>query len=264
MRTRVITRVKQMTSEIVTLYFRDEECSRAIPGQYAMIWIPGVDEIPMSLSTIKPGSESSITVRLVGEATKALYNMKVEEKIGVRGPFGNGYEIKGVSPLLVAGGTGVASLTPLAEAFVERGIVPIMVLGAKTEADLIFRERLELLLGDNLVLATDDGSCGFEGFGSECATRLLNERTFDDVFTCGPEIMMTIVFDEAEKLKIPTQASLERYVKCAHGLCGSCAFGPYRICKDGPVFESEELREVRNEFGYWRMDPSGRSIAVDQ
>lgn len=263
MRTVVITRVLRMAPDMVTLYFEDEECSKASPGQYAMIWIPGGEEIPMSLSTINPGGESSLTVRDVGEATKTLCDMKEGDKVGVRGPFGIGYTITGDSPLLVAGGTGVASLAPLAEAFIENGVKPTFILGARTESDLAFRGRLENLLGDRVVLATDDGSCGFEGFSSQCAEKLMDERSFDTVYTCGPELMMVAVFDEAESRGIPVQASLERYIKCAHGLCGSCAIGPYRVCMDGPVFDSEKLREVREDFGSRKMDPTGKIVGVD-
>jgi dihydroorotate dehydrogenase electron transfer subunit len=142
-------------------------------------------------------------------------------------------------------------------------VKPTFVLGARTESDLPFRTRLEELLSEGLVLATDDGSCGFDGFSSQCADKLMDERSFDAVYTCGPELMMVAVFDEAESRGIPVQASLERYIKCAHGLCGGCAIGPYRVCMDGPVFDSEILREVRGEFGARKMDPSGRVVRVD-
>ena len=263
MRTVEITRVQRESPDMVTLYFQDDECSTASPGQYAMIWIPGGEEIPMSLSTINPGGDSSLTVREVGDATKALCSMDAGDRIGVRGPFGRGYSLLGDEPLLVAGGSGVASLAPLAEAFIENGVKPTFILGARTESDLPFRGRLEELLGDSLVLATDDGSCGFDGFSSQCGEKLMGERSFDAVYTCGPELMMVTVFDEAESRGIPVQASLERYIKCAHGLCGSCAIGPYRVCMDGPVFDSEKLREVREAFGSSKMDPTGKLIRVD-
>jgi len=263
MRTVEITRIQRESPDIVTLYFQDEECSKASPGQYAMIWIPGGEEIPMSLSTINPGGDSSLTVREVGDATKVLCNMKAGNRIGVRGPFGKGYTLLGNEPLLVAGGSGVASLAPLVEAFIEKGVKPTFILGARTESDLPFRGRLEKLLGDDLVLATDDGSCGFDGFSSQCADKLMDERSFDAVYTCGPELMMVAVFDEAESRGVPVQASLERYIKCAHGLCGSCAIGPYRVCMDGPVFDSEKLREVREDFGSRKMDPTGKIVGVD-
>jgi dihydroorotate dehydrogenase electron transfer subunit len=263
MRVRRITRVQREAEDMISLYFRDEPSSEAAPGQYMMIWMPGVDEVPMSLSTINRNGDSSVTVRAVGDATKALCDLEEGDRVGVRGPLGNGYTLVGDAPLLVAGGTGVASLTPLAEAFVSRGVKPAFVLGAKTEGELVFRGRLEELLGDGLVLATDDGSCGFEGFGSDCAFRLMEERRVDAVYACGPELMMMSVFKEADNRGIPVQASLERYVKCAVGLCGSCAIGPYRVCKDGPVFDSEKLRSVMDEFGSRRMDPSGQYIRVD-
>jgi dihydroorotate dehydrogenase electron transfer subunit len=263
MRTTTITRVLKMASDMVTLYFEDEECSNASPGQYAMIWIPGGEEIPMSLSTINPGGESSLTVRGVGEATNTLCDMKEGDKVGVRGPFGRGYALIGDEPLVVAGGSGVASLAPLADAFIEKGVKPTFILGARTESDLPFRGRLEELLGDGLLLATDDGSCGFDGFSSQCAQKLMDERIFDAVYTCGPELMMVSVFDEAESRGIHVQASLERYIKCAQGLCGSCAIGPYRVCMDGPVFDSGKLREVRADFGSRKMDPTGKVVRVD-
>jgi len=76
--------------------------------------------------------------------------------------------------------------------------------------------------------------------------------------------MVVKIWSEANRLDIPTQASLERFCKCAVGLCGSCAIGPYRVCRDGPVFDSPKLREIATDFGKRRMDASGRMIRVDQ
>lgn len=263
MRVNQLTDVVDEAGNMISLYFRDELCSVASPGQYVMIWVPGVDEVPMSLSTIGRDGTSSVTVRPVGEATRAICGLREGDKIGVRGPLGNGYMVVGDSPLLVAGGIGVASLTPLAEAMGASGVKPTFILGARSGDQLVFRDRLRVLLDESLILATDDGSCGFKGFASECAPKLMEERRFDAVFTCGPELMMASVFREADARGIPVQASLERYIKCAVGLCGSCAFGPYRVCKDGPVFNTEQLRAVRDEFGWRRMDPSGRAIRVE-
>lgn len=263
-RVRRLVEVEQETDEVRTLHFRDELCSQASPGQYVMVWAPSVDEVPMSLSTIRRNGASSVTVRSVGEATENLCSLRAGDQIGVRGPFGNGFTIVGASPLVVGGGTGVASLTPLVEAMVSGGVEPTFVSGAQSVSMLIFRSRLENLLGDRLFLATDDGSCGFKGFASEYALGLMEERPFDSVYTCGPELMMALVFDAAEGRGIPVQASLERYIKCSVGLCGSCAIGPYRVCRDGPVFGSEQLRAVRDEFGRRRMDPSGRMVEVDR
>ncbi|MDP6458115.1 MAG: dihydroorotate dehydrogenase electron transfer subunit [Candidatus Bathyarchaeota archaeon] len=263
MRTVKINWVKRNSPDMVTLYFEDEACSKAIPGQYAMIWIPGGEEIPMSLSTISSAGNSSLTVREIGDTTKTLCNMKKGEKIGVRGPFGRGFTLIGKQPLIVSGGSGIASLIPLAEAFTESGIKPDFILGARTEADLGFRGRLEKLLGDSIFLATDDGSFGFHGFSSQYAARLMDRGSYDIVYTCGPELMMVSIFDEAESQGIPVQACLERYIKCSHGLCGSCGIGPYRVCMDGPVFDSEKLREIREDFGIRKMDPTGKIVRVN-
>ena len=262
-RVRRLVKVERETDDVVTLYFRDDLCSKASPGQYVMIWAPGVDEVPMSLSTIGRDGVSSITVRAVGEATEVLCGLRAGEKVGVRGPFGNGFTIVGSIPLIVGGGTGVATLKPLIEEMLSEGIEPALVMGARNVSHLLFSSRLERLLGDRFVPATDDGSYGFRGLASECALRLLEEQRFDVVYTCGPELMMVSVFDASEARGIPLQASLERYIKCAVGLCGSCAIGPYRVCKDGPVFHSAQLRAVWEEFGRRRMDPSGRMVDVD-
>ncbi len=263
LRIKRLVKVERETEEVKTLYFKDKFCSTASPGQYVMIWAPGVDEVPMSLSSINRDKGSSITVRSVGEATEALCSLRAGEEVGVRGPFGNGFEIVGTSVLLVAGGTGSASLAPLVEVMRDRGLEPTFVLGGRSVDKLLFRDRLKHLLGDRLIIATDDGSLGFKGFASECALSLMEEQVYDAVYMCGPELMMASIFDAAEVRGIPVQASLERYIKCAVGLCGSCAIGPYRVCKDGPIFGSVQLRTVRDEFGKRRMDPSGHMVVVD-
>jgi len=262
-RVRRLVGVEAETPEVRTLSFMDDLCSKAVPGQYVMIWAPGQGEVPVSLSSICRDGASSLTVRSVGETTEALCGLSTGDSVGVRGPFGNGFAIAGESPLIVAGGIGAASLKPLAEDMTGGGVEPIFVLGARSADQFLFRELLKGLLGERLIITTDDGSRGFRGFASERALELLDERNFDGVYMCGPELMMVSIFDAAEERGVPVQASLERYIKCAVGICGSCAVGPYRVCRDGPVFASEQLRSVREEFGRWRMDQSGRMVEVD-
>lgn len=258
-----LVRVQDETAGRKSLYFEDGLCSLAEPGQYVMIWTPKAAEVPMSLSTINRGGLSSVTVRPIGETTKVLCSLVEGDRVGVRGPFGNGFSVIGDSPLLIAGGTGAAPLATLAEKMVSEGLKPAFILGAVDSEQLVFRDRLEELLGNDLLIATDDGSCGFKGFASQLAVELMEERGFDSIHTCGPELMMVTIFRDADERGIPVQASLERYMKCAVGLCGSCAIGPYRVCKDGPVLGTEQLRNVSDEFGKAKMDPSGRVIRVD-
>jgi dihydroorotate dehydrogenase electron transfer subunit len=216
----------------------------------------------MSLSSVGR-REATVTVRSVGEVSDALNNLKKGDKVGVRGPFGNGFTIVGSSPLIVAGGIGAASLSTLAEAMVAKNMNPTFILGAKSYDQLVFKSRLANLLGEGFHISTDDGSYGYRGLNSDYATELMDKKSFDYVYTCGPELMMVKIFNEAEKRGIPIQASLERYIKCAVGLCGSCCIGPFRVCVDGPVFNSKQLRTIKNEFGTSKKDPSGRRIMVD-
>ena len=254
-----IERVVRETPDIYTLYF--PAVAGARPGQYLMVWLPGVDEVPMSLSTI--GDPSSITVRVVGDATRALSRLGKGDKVGLRGPFGNGYTIEGRRPLIVGGGTGIASLAPLAEEMTAKGVKPTFLIGARSRDQLLFKDRLSRLLGSGLAVSTDDGSEGFHDYASNYAAELMAKTRFDHVYVCGPEIMASKIWAEADRLGVLVQASLERLCKCAVGLCGSCAIGPYRVCRDGPVFDSGKLREVAADFGKRRMDASGRMIRVD-
>jgi dihydroorotate dehydrogenase electron transfer subunit len=257
-----IEQVDYECTDIKSLLFEDEEIKQAEPGQYIMVWIPGLDEIPMSISAMNLDGLSRITVRDMGCATKNLISMKKGEMIGVRGPFGNSYNLISRRPILVAGGSGMASLMPLLEEFLKRKVKPTVILGARSNDQLLFVKRLKDL-GENLIISTDDGSRGLTGYASDYAAEIIEKRDFDMVYTCGPEKMMVKVFYTSEENDIPIQASLERYIKCAVGLCGSCAIGPYRVCKDGPIFNSSMLRKTKGEFGLSKMDPSGQKIQID-
>jgi len=217
----------------------------------------------MSISSIEHNGLSSITVRNVGPTTEILDSITPGTKLGIRGPYGNYYEIKGEKPLIVAGGSGAANLLPLVKAFLSEGVKPTFILGGRSSDQLLFEDTLVELLRENLVISTDDGSMGYTGYASGYTALLMAENEYDHVYTCGPELMMAKVFYEAEKYDIPIQASLERYIKCAVGLCGNCAIGQYRVCKDGPIFDTEMLKEVRDEFGVSQMDASGIKVRVN-
>lgn len=255
---RISSTVKE-TPDITTLYL--EPKIEANPGQYLMVWIPGVDEIPMSLSSIK--DKTSISVRIVGDATKALAKLNQGDRIGVRGPLGNGYRIEGVKPLIIGGGSGIASLVPLAEKMETIGLNPTFLIGARNSDQLLFKDRLSKLIGKRLKIATDDGSEGYHGYVTNLATTMISEMNYDSIYICGPELMVVKVFEAAECMNLKIQVSMERLCKCAVGLCGSCAVGPYRVCKDGPIFDIEMLMVIKDEFGKLRMDASGRVIKIE-
>jgi dihydroorotate dehydrogenase electron transfer subunit len=262
-RTVEVLDVKYEAVDISTIYFIDEIVQEAYPGQYIMVWVPGEDEIPMSISTINKNGLSSITVRKVGPTTELLHSINPGTKIGIRGPYGNHYKIEGEKPLIIAGGSGAANLLPLVQAFVKKGIKPTFILGGRTRDQLLFEDTLFELIQENLVISTDDGSMGYSGYASGYAAILLAEKEYDYVYTCGPELMMVKIFYETQKYGLPIQASLERYIKCAVGLCGNCLVGPFRLCKDGPILDSDMLKEVQDEFGISQMDASGIKIRVN-
>ncbi len=238
-------RVKKDTSAIRTFVF--DKTFVFQPGQFVMVWVPGVDEIPMALS-----SGNSITVQKVGDATGALFDMEPGQKIGVRGPFGNGFS-KSEKVLAIAGGLGAAPILPLARA----DSVMTLLLGARTENELLFLDQFDECT--DVLIATDDGSLGHHGFVTALMDDL-NLAAYDRIAVCGPEVMMHSVLTKvAEKgLAHKTEFSLHRYMKCGVGVCGSCCIDPsgLRVCRDGPVFPGDLL--LKSEFGHYMRDASGR------
>ncbi len=226
------------------------------PGQFYMIWIPGVDEIPMSVSTIKDELKG-ITFRKIGQATHALAGLKPGDLIGVRGPYGRGFTLSGKHVLFVGGGTGIAMLAPAVEQVKKQGIDATVVLGVKNKQELFFDKRINNT-GANVFISTDDGSLGQKGLATDVAMDLLKKNTYSSVLTCGPEPMMKKLLDVCKN--IPFQASLERYMKCSIGICGQCCIGKgLRVCKEGPVFDGKTLQNIE-DFGKFRRDASGRKI----
>lgn len=260
-----ILEVKQENLTSKTFTFNDKLCSKARPGQFVMIWIPRVDEIPMSLSTIGPKDLASITVADVGEATRTLHQRKQGDTIGIRGPYGNGFKLTEGKTMIVGGGTGVAPLVPLAEKLVKTSSKITFLIGAEKKNKLLFLGRLERMLtktNAEIIATTEDGSHGRKGMVTTLAKQKLEKTKFDIIYTCGPEKMMYRMFILAERHKTPIQASLERIMRCAIGLCGSCVVGKFRVCKDGPVLNSQQLEESRDEFGRFTRDLQGRKTQI--
>ncbi len=264
LRTTSILNIEAESPTVKTLSFKDELCAKAKPGQFLMFWIPGVDEIPLSILNTEEDI-ISVAVRRVGEATTALHEKKMGDTIGVRGPFGNSFTLSEGRILMICGGTGAIPILFLAERLVSESKRLTCIIGAETGEELLFMNRFEKLGTEKMrILATtEDGSHGIEGFATTPLRSLLEQERFDMIYTCGPDRMMRKVFDMAEEFGIALQASLERLMRCAVGLCGSCTVGKYRVCKDGPVFSSHQLQEARGEFGRYKNDLNGRKIWID-
>ncbi len=227
---------------------------RVTPGQFVMVWIPGVDEVPMGFSATSP---AAITVQRMGEATEALCSLETGDRVGVRGPLGRGFQtFEDERVLLVGGGNGTAPLVPLSEVLASKGCQVRVAVGARTAEELLFVDRLEAITGSAVMIATDDGTTGHHGFVTTVAEEAMDSWHPDRVCTCGPEVMMRKVAEACWARDVPFQASLERYMKCGVGLCDACAAGHLLVCRDGPVFEGEDLRDVP-DFGRFRRGPSG-------
>lgn len=258
-----IKKVKTETPTIKSFTFHDEVCSKASPGQFIMAWIPGVDEIPMSLSMMELNGFSAITVKRVGEASAALQNLKSGDVIGIRGPYGRGFTAITGNTMIVGGGIGMAPLAPLAKNLAKTPTKITLIMGATTCDELLFLDRIRLELSRidaRIIVTTEDGSYGWRGLATGPAEQMLAKQKFGMIYTCGPEKMMQKMFQLAEQHKTLIQASLERIMRCSIGLCGSCMIGKFRVCKDGPVFTSEQLREIKNEFGVFKRDFSSRRV----
>ena len=265
LRTTTVDRIIEESRKIKTVIFNDELCSQAKPGQFVMIWLPGFDEIPMSISSTSAKGKASITVANVGEATKLLHSRSIGDVIGVRGPFGNNFEPIEGNLLLIGGGTGIAPLAFLSRKLAQEASHVTFLLGARTKEELLFLSRIRRTLRKvegKVISCTEDGSYGHAGVVTKLAEKVLAEGRFDAIYACGKEAMLLKVLTLAQKHRTQLQASLERLMRCAIGLCGSCAIGKYRICVDGPVFTGEQLREVGNEFGHFKRDFDGRRITV--
>jgi dihydroorotate dehydrogenase electron transfer subunit len=253
-RPRIVTicEKKAQTPLVTTIRWKDR--TKARPGQYVMVWVPGVDEIPMSLCDT--GDIKGIAVHAKGEATSALVKLKVGDHIGIRGPYGHGFRHRPGKCLVVAGGTGIACLAPLVERLARRWPRPSVVIGAKTRTELLFVERMRRT-GAEVVVTTDDGTAGRKGFATDAAYELLNRNRYTAIFSCGPEKMMRITASLARCQSAPIQLSLERYMKCGIGICDSCSMGGLHICIEGPVLDSRRVVGLP-EFGSSRRDACGR------
>jgi dihydroorotate dehydrogenase electron transfer subunit len=258
---------------VKTLSFKFETSLIPKPGQFVMIWVPGVDEIPMSISNYDPIGNWFITVKDVGECSHALQNLKVGDFIGVRGPLGNSFKIPSESVkhiYLVGGGIGMAPLRFLAKKLKELGYRFTIIEGAKIDTELIYLDELtkENYERCNFFCCTDDGSYGKKGLLTEIFEENISKFTEQDikstiVFTCGPEMMMYRLSQICKKKGIELFASLERIMRCGCGLCGLCAIDPIGVlvCKDGPIFHITDLNKM-DDFGKNRRDFTGKKIDI--
>lgn len=218
----------------------------AEPGQFVMVWLPGVGEKPFSIAAAAP---LALTISDVGPVSHALNEIGVGEKVWIRGPFGQGYRLIGKRHLLVGGGYGAAPLAFLAEEALKQGHQVSVCLGAKTEEDLLMESELSRL-GCLMRVATNDGSKGLKGLVTKQVKKAILENKPDSLYACGPTGMLLALAELCKQHNLPCQLSFEGLMRCGVGLCGSCELaeglcarvglpGGWLACHDGPVVSLE-------------------------
>jgi dihydroorotate dehydrogenase electron transfer subunit len=241
------------SKDVVTLRFKwDAEC---LPGQFIMVWVPGAEEVPMSLS--HTSCEKGISVKQVGPTTTKLCSLKVGDFIGVRGPYGEGFRPVEGRVLVVGGGFGLSGVGALID---KLGDGCDVIAAARNEHELFFLDRARASARD-VWIATDDGSVGFKGNAVQLMRQKLAENEYSAVLACGPERMLYFLNQACAELKVPCQLSLERLMKCGAGLCGSCVVDGKRVCAEGPVFDGAALLDSK-EFGKTKRDDSGKIVKL--
>lgn len=253
---RTVTRVERELPDVFTWTLDTPDGFAFRPGQFNMLYLHGIGEVPISISG-DPGDQGRLvhTIRAVGAVTRVMDRVQAGAAIGVRGPYGTAWpvdELRGKDVLVIAGGLGLAPLRPaiyhLLAHRADYGRVIILV-GARSPADLLFRAELERWRGrfDVRVEAIVDRA-ERDWYGPVgVVTRLIAGvpvEADDAVLVCGPDIMMRFVARELEARGLPRSAlwlSLERSMKCGVGLCGHCQLGGSFVCKDGPVYRYDQV-----------------------
>lgn len=252
-----VRRVRRDTRDTFTLELAPEDgapLAPAAPGQFNMLYVFGVGEVPISISSA-PGQPLLHTTRAVGTVTRAMARLKRGDTIGVRGPFGSRWpldEAAGREVVIIAGGIGMAPLRGALLELLRRreryGRI-VLIYGARTPDDVLYAKELERLRRRGLELSiTVDRAAGAWHGHVGVVTTLISHSPLNPggcvALMCGPEIMMRFATRELQKRGVPDEAiflSLERNMKCAVGFCGHCQFGPEFICRDGPVFRHDRV-----------------------
>lgn len=256
-----IENIKKETTTVKTITVIAQSIAReSNPGQFVMVWDPGLDEIPLSIAHVSPDGTVELAIADVGDCSHSLQQKQVGAVVGLRGPYGTGFTITGKRIGMVAGGYGAAPLRFAAERACAEGKAVTLFAGARGRAELLYLTAFRDL-GSQVQVATEDGSAGYRGLVTELfEAQLAAGAAFDQVLSCGPELMLRRVCELTREAQLPTQVSVERIIKCSCGACGSCDLGGYQVCKEGPVFSVEVLAQT--EFGHWKRAKSGKRIPL--
>lgn len=250
-----ILSVDRNTDDVWTLHLEGQGTFG--PGQFNMLYVLGVGEVPISISG-SPGKTDELlhSVRGVGGVTNAITSLKAGQSVGVRGPFGTSWPMsaaKGRDVVIVTGGIGLAPLRPaiyhIMENRADYGKVSLLY-GARTPEEMLYSDEFDnwRASGDIEVLSTVDVALGSWDGDIGVVTTLIPKASADIgnsvAMICGPEVMTRFTIAglaERGQVKNDIYVSLERNMECGTAHCGHCQLGPKFVCKDGPVFKFTDV-----------------------
>lgn len=244
---------EQVAPSFWRMTFSCPELARSIePGQFFNLAVPGDPSQPLRLpfsyaAADAEAGEVTFGYLVQGDGTRRMTRMAAGCASDLVGPAGHGWRLPepGGRALLVGGGSGVVPLVPLVGALVGAGCAADFVEGAPTAARVTFEAEVRAAGAERFEVSTDDGTRGLHGFCTEVAARLLAERPYDVVYTCGPTPMMRGVAKAALEAGVACQVSMEEGMMCGFGACNTCAVdttsGRRGACMCGPVFDAKEV-----------------------
>jgi NAD(P)H-flavin reductase len=249
---------RTFTLQILDEYAR--ELFRFVPGQFNMLYVPGVGEAAISISSDATQPQKlEHTIRMVGSVTRAMMRLGEGGIIGLRGPFGRGWplqQLEGSDVVIVGGGIGLAPLRPVIYHILRNrarfGRI-VLLYGCRTPNDRLYADQLEQWTAHEKidVLVTVDnatpGWVGPVGVVMKLLQRIKVNADRTSVLVCGPRILNRVAAYQFLQLHVPPEqvfVSLERNMHCGFGRCGHCQYGPKFICKDGPVFSFAEIADI--------------------
>lgn len=258
-----LERLRGETHDTFTLEFRPSRGRGKFafkPGQFNMLYVFGAGEVPISISG-DPAASGPLkhTIRAVGNVTRLLRRLKPGNAVGIRGPYGSHWpveEARGRDVVIVAGGIGLAPLRPALYSLLHRRQKyrrVILLYGTRAPEDILYKKELKVWRSelDMEVHVTVDRAAGSWRGNVDVVTSLIPRTAFDPenalAMVCGPEAMMKFTARSLLQRGLTEEdifVSMERNMKCAVGFCGNCQYGPYFICKDGPVFRYDRVGEM--------------------
>lgn len=254
----IIENIKEYTEDVKL--FKIKSNLNPMPGQFIEVSLPGIGECPLASCSYNNKSIDMLT-RNAGNVTSAIFQLKKNDKVFIRGPYGKGFpieELKNKNLILIAGGTGIAPITSLID-FIEKNrknFKEIFIyFGFRDEKHILLNDRIKIWKKNfkfYLGLSNDPLTNKYEkGFVQEIIEKHKPEIKNTVALLCGPEIMMDTVTKELNKLGISNNSiywSLERRMECGFGSCGRCQIQDLYVCKDGPVFRYDIIKpRIDNE-----------------